>query len=53
MDEEKDYKLIKLVYKKLFPKNKNFGLWEVVELFKKEPNLAKINSEIEQKNAKY
>ena len=53
LDEEKDYKLIKLVYKKLFPKNKNFGLWEVVELFKKEPNLAKINSEIEQKNAKY
>ena len=53
LDEEKDYELIKLVYNKLFPKNINFGLREVMELFKKEPNLEKINLEIEQKNVKY
>jgi len=53
LDENKDYELIKLIYKKLLPKNKNFGWQEVMELFKKEPDLVKINLEIEQKNAKY
>lgn len=53
LDEENDYELIKLVYKNLFQKNENFGLREIMELFKKEPTLAKINLAIEQKNAKY
>lgn len=53
LDEENDYELIKLVYKNIFQKNENFGLREIMELFKKEPSLAKINLAIEQKNAKY
>jgi len=53
LDEEADYELISLIYKKLFSENKNFGLREVMDLFEKEPNLKKINQEIEQKNAKY
>jgi len=53
LDETKDYELIKLIYKKFFHKNNNFGLREIMELFEKEPDLPKINLEIEQKNAKY
>lgn len=53
LDEEKDYELIKIIYRKLFSANENFGLQEIMELFKKEPDLARINLEIEQKNAKY
>jgi spore coat polysaccharide biosynthesis protein SpsF len=53
LDEEDDYKLIKLIYKKLLPKNENFGLGEIVKLLEKEPDLAEINKEVEQKHAKY
>lgn len=53
LDEDADYKLIKLIYQKLMPENKNFGLNEIIGLLEQEPNLAKINQHVEQKHAKY
>lgn len=53
LDEENDYKLINLIYQKLLPKTENFGLEHIVNLLEKEPRLVNINSEVEQKHAKY
>ena len=50
LDEKDDYKLISKIYKKIYPKNPDFRLKHVIELFKKEPKLAKINRHVEQKN---
>jgi len=38
LDWPKDYKLIKTVLKKLYPKNKNFSCYDIVELFEKRRN---------------
>lgn len=53
IDEEKDYSLIKIIYERLLPQNKNFDLKEIVGLLKQNPELTKINQAVKQKNSKY
>lgn len=50
LDEASDYKLIKIIYKKLFRKNYNFKMKDVINLFEKSPELIKINENVEQKD---
>lgn len=52
LDTEEDLELITEVYSELYDLNSNFGLKEVVELFKRRPELIDINKEIEQKKIK-
>ena len=51
IDEEKDYKLIKIIYQELYLKNPNFKMKEIIELFNRRSELVKINQGVEQKNA--
>ena len=53
LDEEDDYKLIKIIYQELYPKNPNFKMRDVIELFNKKPKLIKINQHVEQKLSKF
>lgn len=50
LDVEEDYGLIKIIYQELYPKNPNFKMKEIIELFNKRPELIKINQDVEQKN---
>lgn len=43
LDYSEDLELIKKVYGRLYPRNPNFGLREVEELFEQEPQLLEIN----------
>jgi len=53
LDEQVDYDLIKIIYQKLLPKNKYFTLEEIIKLLEENPELTKINENIEQKYGKY
>lgn len=53
LDQEEDYKIISLIYKKLLPQKENFGLLDIINLLKKEPELVEINKNVEQKHGKY
>ncbi len=53
LDEEADYKLIKIIYQELYHKNPNFKMREIIKLFEKNPELIKINQDVEQKYGKY
>ena len=46
LDEKKDLILIEEIYNELYPKNPFFGLKEIIELFKRRPELLKINQQI-------
>lgn len=46
LDHKQDLTLIKEIYKNLYKKNENFGLKEIVKLFKEKPELLKINEKI-------
>ena len=43
MDYKQDYEVIKRVYKKLYPRNKNFTAIDIVDYFKKNPKIKLIN----------
>ena len=43
IDYEKDYNLIKQVYDELYPLNPNFALKDIIDLFKRKPEIKKIN----------
>jgi len=43
IDYEEDYQFILKVYEKLFPKNPSFGLYDILSLIEKEPELRLIN----------
>jgi spore coat polysaccharide biosynthesis protein SpsF len=47
IDTSEDFKLMEQLFKRLYGKNKLFGLKEVLEVYKKEPKLFDINLEIE------
>jgi spore coat polysaccharide biosynthesis protein SpsF (cytidylyltransferase family) len=49
VDTKEDFELIQKIYEKLYPANKMFGFKEMLELFRKEPELKKINEKIHQK----
>jgi spore coat polysaccharide biosynthesis protein SpsF (cytidylyltransferase family)/predicted dehydrogenase len=53
VDTVRDFELIKRVFHLLFVKKQNFSLADVVALFEQFPGLASINSEVEQKKARY
>jgi len=53
LDEENDYKLIKIIYQELYSKNPNFKMKDVIELFDKKPEFIKINQHVEQKLSKF
>lgn len=49
LDEREDCELIREVLKRLYPKNKYFNCYDIVDLFKKEPSLLKINKNVQRK----
>lgn len=53
VDEQADYELVNTLYEKLLPGNPHFRMKDVLELYKKDPSLAAINQNVEQKNPKY
>lgn len=46
LDEKEDLILIRKIYKELYNKNPFFGLEEILELFRRKPELIKINQDI-------
>lgn len=46
LDEEADYQFIKYVYKGLFNKNPLFGMKEIIEFLKENPEIEKLNMHI-------
>jgi spore coat polysaccharide biosynthesis protein SpsF len=53
VDEEDDFKLVSLMYERLFPKNPHFRMHDVLQLFDDDPELINVNQHIEQQNKKY
>jgi len=49
LDTEEDFTLINKIYDALYSKNQFFGMQEILELLKEQPELKEINREIEQK----
>lgn len=49
VDTVEDFLLIKLMIETLYPSNQQFNLEDMLELFKKNPDWAKINENVEQK----
>ncbi len=49
LDTEEDYALLCAIYDYLFPKNKNFSAYDIVNLFNEKPWLKLINKKIIQK----
>lgn len=43
LDYQEDYDFFKVIYEKLYPKNPQFNIYDVLELLKKEPELENIN----------
>ncbi len=52
VDTPEDFRLVELVYAELYPKNPEFTIGDVAELFQRRPELAGINSQIVQKSAR-
>ena len=52
LDTDEDYKLIKLIYNKLYQGEHNFYLKEIVDLIQKNPRVKEINKKIKQKSVK-
>jgi len=50
VDEEKDLKFVREIYKKLYQKENIFFMQEIVNFLKKEPELVKTNKEIKRKS---
>jgi spore coat polysaccharide biosynthesis protein SpsF len=48
VDEENDFEVCEKIYSKLSTKNPLFGINEIVELYKKEPELFQINQAVKQ-----
>jgi len=46
LDEEKDYKFIKLIYDNLYRNGRIFGMSEILNLLKQHPKYEKINSDV-------
>ena len=49
LDEEKDYELLNIIYKKLLPKNRYFSARQVVDFLRQNPEFTKINKYIQRK----
>lgn len=53
LDTEEDYRLIRLIYESLYPKNINFDSYDIVRLLMNHPEYRDINQMIQQKKVKY
>lgn len=49
LDEKDDYEFLKVIYKNMYHKNKDFGMEEVITFLEQKPEIANINKHIEQK----
>jgi spore coat polysaccharide biosynthesis protein SpsF len=49
VDTPEDFELVRRVYEALYPSNPAFTLWDVLELMRREPELARINQDVRQK----
>lgn len=49
LDEDDDYKLLKEIYDNLYEEKEDFLLKDILELIERKPELAKINTHVEQK----
>ncbi|MCB1188901.1 MAG: spore coat biosynthesis protein F [Leptospiraceae bacterium] len=49
VDEKKDYEMVDKVYQILYPKNPIFGIRDIYNLYKQEPEIFDYNSGVEQK----
>lgn len=49
LDTAEDYELIKAIYERIYPKNPDFSLKDVIELLKTEKDLTLLNRDIKQK----
>jgi spore coat polysaccharide biosynthesis protein SpsF len=49
VDEQADFDLIKIIIENLYPKNKNFTMQDILQLFKENPKLIEINKNVKQK----
>ncbi len=52
VDTPEDFLLIKTIYERLYPQNPSFTLRDVIDLMNANPELQKINAEIQQKSAR-
>lgn len=50
VDEQADFELIKIIIEKLYPKNKNFNINDILQLFKENSKLIDINKGVKQKH---
>lgn len=46
LDEKEDYELLREIIKRLYPKNRYFSCYDILDLLKKEPDLLKINQRV-------
>ena len=49
VDTPEDFRLVETVYEALYPSNPRFTLFDVIEYLRQNPDVARINSDIEQK----
>jgi len=52
VDTPEDFELISKVFEELYPTNPTFSLWDIIELFKRKPELSEINQNIQQKDVR-
>lgn len=48
VDVREDFELVKMIFERLYPVNKDFGLSDIVLMYSQSPELFKINSHIQQ-----
>ena len=48
VDEQKDFELIKYIIEELYPTNPNYTLSDILNLYDKNPEIFKINSNVKQ-----
>jgi spore coat polysaccharide biosynthesis protein SpsF (cytidylyltransferase family) len=46
LDEKKDFELIDIIYRRLYPKNPSFSTLDIISLLRSNPVLVEMNQEI-------
>ena len=52
VDTIEDFELVTQIYQSLYPLNPDFGLREIIELFRRQPELRLVNADIQQKDVR-
>ncbi len=53
VDEQADYELVNILYERLLPENPHFRMEDILRLYEKDPSLAAINQNVQQRNPTY